>query len=89
MKIADYPEVQVDLTPNAFECVDDDELNTIDPGDSFDEDETRCPWDDGHYVRPVLITAETAIPAGVPAEVAEEYYHHGRKQHEFALDPES
>lgn len=87
MRLADYPEVTVELTPNAYECVEDDETFTLRPSEEFDEDETLCPYDDGHYVKPILIAAKDAVPDGIPQEIADDYYHHGNEQYEFALEP--
>lgn len=88
MKVADY-DVDVELTANAYECVDDDKLFTMEPRETWDTQETACPNDYGHYVRPILISPAGEIPDGVPADVAADFYHPGRGRYEFALDPDS
>lgn len=87
MKLADYDDVDVDLTANAFECFEDEEVFELGDGEEFDQDDTRCPYDDGHAVSPLLST--TQIPAGVPEAVAQDFWHFGRKAYQFRLDPDS
>lgn len=81
--LRDY-DVSVDVEPNAFSCAEDDELFELESYEMWDEDETACPYDAGHFVAPVFVT--DAVPAGVPADIAADFWHHGRKRYEFTLD---
>jgi hypothetical protein len=66
VRIADHPEVLVDLDANAYLCIEDDQV--FDLAERFDADHTWCPIDAGHYVEPLHIAA--TIPDGVSEAVA-------------------
>lgn len=84
MRLADDPDLEVDLTPNAFECPEDQEMFGLGAGEHWDEDDTVCPYDAGHYVGPYLVT--DTIPDGVPADVARDYWHPTNRRYQFRLD---
>lgn len=89
MKLADYDEtLEIDLEPNAFECVEHDEIFELSKHEEFDVDETQCPYDEGHYVAPMFACAPGELPETVPADVARDFYHPVRQRYEIRLDPD-